>query len=65
MLGHTSMVLHHLMLYVPCVSLCTVVGVFVNREGRRSRKQELLWHSAPTSFGELSKYDALELPQHG
>jgi len=28
----------------------TVVGVFVNREGQRSRKQELLWHSAPTSF---------------
>jgi hypothetical protein len=28
-----------------------VVGVYVNREGQRSRKQELLWHSAPTSFG--------------
>ena len=28
-----------------------VVGVYVNRDGQRSRKQELLWHSTPVSFG--------------
>ena len=31
-----------------------VVGVYVNGQGRRSRKQELLWHSAPVSFGKLA-----------
>lgn len=28
-----------------------VVGIYVDSEGKRSRKQELLWHSTPTSIG--------------
>ena len=28
-----------------------VLGIYVNRDGLRSRKQELLWHSTPMSFG--------------
>ena len=35
-------------------SLCTVVGVYVNNQGQRSRKQELIWHSPPSNFGEFS-----------
>ena len=30
-----------------------VVGIYVNSEGKRSRKQELLWHSTPTSIGKV------------
>eukprot|EP00731_Ephydatia_muelleri_P030003 Em0021g526a len=31
--------------------LCfNVLGIYVNRDGLRSRKQELLWHSTPMSF---------------
>ncbi|XP_064397756.1 serine/threonine-protein kinase MRCK alpha-like isoform X2 [Halichondria panicea] len=33
--------------YILCFNM---VGVYVNGQGRRSRKQELLWHSAPVSF---------------
>ena len=29
----------------------SVLGIYVNRDGLRSRKQELLWHSTPMSFG--------------
>lgn len=28
-----------------------VVGIYVNSDGKRSRKLELLWHSTPTSIG--------------
>ena len=31
-------------------SLPAVVGVYVNQTGRRSRKQELLWHSSTVLF---------------
>ena len=30
---------------------CAVVGVYVNNQGQRSRKQELIWHSPPSNFG--------------
>lgn len=32
----------------------TVVGVYVNNQGQRSRKQELIWHSPPSYFGEFN-----------
>lgn len=33
------------------VSFLTVVGIYVNGDGVRSRTQELLWHSNPTQIG--------------
>ena len=36
------------------VFLFVVVGVYVNSQGCRSRKQEILWHSPPASFGKGS-----------
>ncbi|CAI8013825.1 Serine/threonine-protein kinase MRCK alpha, partial [Geodia barretti] len=39
--------------YILCFN---VVGVYVNQNGNRSRKQELLWHSSPTSFAYLAPY---------
>ncbi len=38
------------------VFLSLVVGVYVNGQGCRSRKQEILWHSPPASFGNIHTY---------
>jgi serine/threonine-protein kinase MRCK len=39
--------------YILCFN---VLGVYVNQSGKRSRKQELLWHSSPTSFAYMAPY---------
>uniref|UniRef100_A0A1X7VNS0 non-specific serine/threonine protein kinase n=1 Tax=Amphimedon queenslandica TaxID=400682 RepID=A0A1X7VNS0_AMPQE len=39
--------------YLLCFHL---VGIYVTNEGRRSRKQELLWHSTPTSIVHRQPY---------
>ena len=36
------------------LSLRLVVGIFVNINGCRTRKQELLWHSPPNNISEFS-----------
>ena len=45
------------------LQMYVVVGVYVhvNNQGQRSRKQELMWHSPPSNFGEFQKivYDTI------
>ncbi len=49
------MEIHELNLTLSVV-LSLVVGVYVNGQGCRSRKQEILWHSPPASFGNIHTY---------
>lgn len=53
---HHSSTLSSLSLPSPSLPLSSypstpVVGIYVNSDGKRSRKLELLWHSTPTSIG--------------
>lgn len=38
-----------------------MVGIYVNSEGKRSRKQELLWHSTPTNIGKVCTLEQVPL----
>lgn len=46
--------------YLVFLCTCTVVGVYVNNQGQRSRKQELIWHSPPSNFGEFNQKKIIE-----